>query len=484
MPEKKILVRVDGSHQIGLGHFFRCIALAQMLETDFEITFVSKEFPKELSDQIALKGFRFQAISNDEDFLQILHGGNIVVLDGYQFDTSFQFSILNRGVKLVCIDDLHDKPFLADLIINHAPGIDSSDYQVLPTARLALGPDFVLLRPNFLKQAKEERIIDKVEKAFICFGGSDNKNLTESTLKVVAATKRFNTIFVVTGEGYINHGNLSELLPSYPNAEYHHNIDEDEMLRLMLMSDLAVVPSSGILLEAMSAGCKIISGTYVANQQFIFRAYKETGAIVSAGNFSDDELIEALNQPAIAATKTAKLFDGRSGERLLKLFNQLHREFKFILRPAIESDLEITYQWATNPAVRAFSFNQQPIKPEEHKYWFLKKIKQEDCVFLLMQNEQQSVGSIRFDFEKTNALISFLIDPLFHGMGLGTILLKKGIEFLLKVGQREIQSITGYVMKENRASIGAFENLNFTKIDIDKTKYKFFKALNQNYENR
>ena len=42
----------------------------------------------------------------------------IVVLDGYHFDTNYQTKIKQKGCKLVCIDDLHDKHFVADIIIH------------------------------------------------------------------------------------------------------------------------------------------------------------------------------------------------------------------------------------------------------------------------------------------------------------------------------------------------------------------------------
>ena len=44
----KVYIRADGSHDIGLGHLIRCIALAHMLKNDFDITFVCKEIPEKI----------------------------------------------------------------------------------------------------------------------------------------------------------------------------------------------------------------------------------------------------------------------------------------------------------------------------------------------------------------------------------------------------------------------------------------------------
>ena len=48
-------------------------------------------------------------------------GRATVVLDGYHFRLGYQQVIKEAGYALVCIDDIHAYPFIADLIINHAP---------------------------------------------------------------------------------------------------------------------------------------------------------------------------------------------------------------------------------------------------------------------------------------------------------------------------------------------------------------------------
>jgi UDP-2,4-diacetamido-2,4,6-trideoxy-beta-L-altropyranose hydrolase len=40
MANKKIILRVDGNSNMGLGHIYRGIALAEMLKDEFEVLFV------------------------------------------------------------------------------------------------------------------------------------------------------------------------------------------------------------------------------------------------------------------------------------------------------------------------------------------------------------------------------------------------------------------------------------------------------------
>src|SRR5690606_17963227 len=122
----------------------------------FQVHFSCKEVPATIKRDIIQEGFLFQVIDREEEFLQSLTGKEIVVLDHYGLDSNYQQKIKERGSKLVCIDDQHDKDFLADLVINHSPGVAYQDYRTPAFTQFALGPDFALLRPPFLSRAKKK----------------------------------------------------------------------------------------------------------------------------------------------------------------------------------------------------------------------------------------------------------------------------------------------------------------------------------------
>jgi spore coat polysaccharide biosynthesis predicted glycosyltransferase SpsG len=49
---KQVIIRADGNSEIGYGHIFRCLALAQMLNEDFECWFYSQNPPTLLKQEI------------------------------------------------------------------------------------------------------------------------------------------------------------------------------------------------------------------------------------------------------------------------------------------------------------------------------------------------------------------------------------------------------------------------------------------------
>lgn len=284
----KVFIRVDGSSQIGLGHLVRCIALAHMLKSDFEISFYCKYIPDSMQLELIERRFALIKISDEEQFLNQLSSNTIVVLDGYNFDTEYQIQIKTKGCKLVCIDDLNDKYFYADLIINHGSGFKEGDYSTQPSTKFALGPQFALLRSTFLNQITKPRVISKFDNLFICFGGADSFNLSAITLEVVLEFNTFKHIAILTGPAYKANIQLQELIMKDNRVVHLQNLSEYEMLTEMLKAEIAIVPSSGIILEVFSVGIPTISGFFVDNQSSASEYFEKHSLIYSCGNMLEN----------------------------------------------------------------------------------------------------------------------------------------------------------------------------------------------------
>lgn len=300
----KVYVRVDGNPKIGLGHLVRCIALAHMLKNDFDITFVCKEIPSKIQEEITKENFKLQKIKEEREFLNEVSSKDIAILDGYHFETNYQKQLKTKGTKLICIDDLHDKEFYADLIINHAPGKRPQDYKAQPYTEFALGPKYALLRPSFLQQAKQNRKISKINSVLICFGGSDFKNLTRDTLDVVLKFSDFKKVIVITGDAYNYQGTLDPLIKSDSRVEYYKAVNEGKMLSLMLRTQLIIAPSSGILYEASVTNSILITTHYASNQTKFHDFLVQNYGVLSFGESSaslNQEMLHKTIQEAFKA---------------------------------------------------------------------------------------------------------------------------------------------------------------------------------------
>jgi UDP-2,4-diacetamido-2,4,6-trideoxy-beta-L-altropyranose hydrolase len=464
-----VLIRVDGGAQIGLGHVVRCIALAQMLKDEFQVHFIVKEIPESIIGNIISQGFEFTQIETEETFFKLLTGKEIVVLDNYFFDTAYQKRIKEiSDCKLVCIDDLHDKEFYADLIINHAPGVKPEDYQAQSYTKFALGLDYVLLRPSFIEAAKSERKIDKIEKVFICFGGSDIKNLTSTCLNLLVDEKRFKKIIVVLGASFTYLEEVKKIAEISNVVELYHAISETKMLGLMKATDLAIVPSSGILLEAISAGCLVISGGYVENQKFIYQYYKDSNLIIDAGQFDVAAIKKAVSLSFTKKNIPCKIIDGLSGNRIVRLFFGLNIN----LRRIHKEDCKLLYNWANDPDVRNNAFNTTDISWENHSHWFLNRLNSPNTIIFILERNDTPIGQIRFDREYDYWKIDYSIDKKFRGMGMGSKIIKLGLE-------KMEGNIKAWVKLDNIASRKVFDNLGFKVINEENSVIEYFLITNR-----
>lgn len=157
----------------------------------------------------------------------------------------------------------------------------------------------------------------------------------------------------------------------------------------------------------------------------------------------------------------------------------IHSKFhdRIWLREANINDTELTFKWASDQNVRQYAFNTNSIEYSEHSKWFKAKIQSKKCSYFILENATNKIGSIRFDFDKTdNAIISYLIDPKFHGRGFGKIILNMALHRLKELGFNSL-NIIGFVKSENIASVKIFEKLDFTLTENKNNVLKFEKDL-------
>lgn len=279
----------------------------------------------QLEQDLQSKGISVNRIKSEQSFLSSIQPDDGVVMDGYLFDTDYHQKILELGCKLVLIDDEYKRPLCANLIINQAPGVFKENYEIQSDCVLsplfALGPDYALLRPAFLEEMSSAFQNKTGKTLFICFGGSDVKNLTKRTLEIALDFKQFKKISIITGSAYEHHDELLNGLSKHEHVHFFHDLDDQTMASLLAEADIAVVPASGILFEAFSMQSIVISGMYVENQKNNYFGFKEMDAFVDAGTFEKEMLRNALEK---ASSFTPKMIiDRKSPGRYRALFKKI-----------------------------------------------------------------------------------------------------------------------------------------------------------------
>ena len=331
MDKRTIIFRADGSESIGMGHFVRTLALAEMLNENFHCVYATQtpsqyqinEIEKVCHERIDLPIDK----THFNVFLDYLKGDEIVVLDNYYFTTRYQREIKNKGCRLVCIDDLHDKHFVADIVINHAEGINAEEYSIEPSTKLCLGYKYALLRKEFLNYPEKTKEHQKYS-VFIMMGGADPYNLSSHLLKLFENIRFRLPIAVVIGSG--NNNILTQTKTN--QTIIFKNISSVDIHQLLNESELCIIPSSTVAVEACATRVPFICGYFIDNQIQTYEGIKKNKLAVCVDNFfflTLENLTEAVNElrdENIVTTiinNQKKYLDKNSPTRIQKLFSEL-----------------------------------------------------------------------------------------------------------------------------------------------------------------
>lgn len=309
MPRPRLLLRADGNAQLGLGHVVRSLALAEDVGALFGEVVLLTQAPGAAVRQLALAApatlcpLPAQPASAEAAQVRALvQPGDVLVLDGHGFDGAYQAAVLAAGCRLVLLDDLHQHPVLAHLVINRGPAVRAADYQAAPYTRFCLGAAFSLLRGPFRALARPPWPAPaRIASALLCFGGADPLGLTHRTLAALLALPQISQISVVLGSAFGAETALRTLANGVAgqHVAYHRNVPAAALAALLLAHEVAVVPASTVLLEALVLGCAAITGHYTADQQALAGYVAAHHQAFSVGNFarhSADTLPAALAQ--------------------------------------------------------------------------------------------------------------------------------------------------------------------------------------------
>ena len=328
--KRKILFRADGNSQIGFGHFIRTLSLAEMLNESFYCVFaILQPSPnqikqiKEVCDAIIILN---DSEKHYDEFLSKIDGDEIVILDNYYFTSDYQLELKSKGCKLVCIDDIHDKHYHADLVINNALGIKESDYSTHPDTRLLLGYKYALLRGEYLTE--DDQNLSKRFECIIMMGGADPFNMSKKIVDFLKINGVNENVAIVVGEGYEDLDSLEGI----DNLFVYKNISGKQVFKLFRDTKFGIFPASTVAIEACAARLPFICGYFIDNQLKAYNGIKQAGiayGIGEYGHLDQERFNDALRKMQNNVfrkeliQKQKDCLDKQSKERFLNIFKEL-----------------------------------------------------------------------------------------------------------------------------------------------------------------
>ena len=337
-----IFIRVDSSTKIGYGHFMRCMALADTLQKNFEINFITRSLEGSLISDIQKKGFGiFRFYSNSEKInekndaqktisLIKKHSGskNILIVDNYQLSKKWETDVKPFVHKLIVIDDLSNRSHNCDLLIdqNLHTKVNGLYKGLIPLNCVKLiGPKFSMIRKEFrmMRKSVKPRTFP-IKKILVSFGGSDIENQTLVALNSIKKMNGKINVDVVVGKANKCKKTLKIFCNKNKHFTYHEQIDN--IADLMLSSDLSIGSSGSTTWERCCLGLPAIVSISSNDQRDIANSLSRKKCIINLGDvkkLKESSYINVItnlkkNDLRNMSKNSMSLVDGNGTQRIFK----------------------------------------------------------------------------------------------------------------------------------------------------------------------
>lgn len=251
----RIFIRVDGSKDMGFGHLYRSLALAQNL-TAHEVFFVTKENGEYEIGREFLSNHHFSllTINHQQDLFELINQYNpqIVINDILDTEEHYIKQLKKRELFVVNFEDLGAGNRLADIVINDLYP------DLYPQKNHWYGIENAILNPNFEIEEPKGPPDDSVNHILIAYGGTDPNNLTLKALQGLYKINYSKKITVILGPGYNQIDQIKAEIKKM-DADVSLLQDVKNMAKVMKQADLALTSAGRTVTELMCIGVPTIA---------------------------------------------------------------------------------------------------------------------------------------------------------------------------------------------------------------------------------
>jgi UDP-2,4-diacetamido-2,4,6-trideoxy-beta-L-altropyranose hydrolase len=358
---KKVIIRTDSSFQMGLGHVFRCLTLAnQLVKYSCEVTFICREFEGNKAAHVIEQGHNVIYLKDDPNFksddlyetwlgasetddaqevIEALIANDIkpdmFIVDHYGISNKWHKIVNKKKLPLLVIDDLANREYECSHLLDQTFKRPVEDYssQTPDGSVLMLGSKFALLRSEFAELSKKSisRRENLGNKVLVNLGGSDPKNVAGNILRILTKGLSHKEIqIIVIG---IDKSLAKEALENNKTTELeiefiHHT---NKMADIMLDVDLCIGAPGATSWERCCLGLPTLLVQTADNQKLIAKNLSDSGATHFLGKWNElnDEHVIAsvrkfLNKDTLCYKKMVKncykVCDGAGVDRVAKSF--------------------------------------------------------------------------------------------------------------------------------------------------------------------
>ena len=247
LKRKDILFVITGNKEVGLGHAYNTLMIANDI-LNHNIKFLVDKNSKLAYDLIASKNYPVY-IQESKDIVEDIKKLSVDVIINDRLDTKQEYikALKNEGYKVINFEDLGSGAKEADLVVNAI----YPEKEVLPNHYF--GHQYFLLRDEFI-YSKQKEIKPKVENILVSFGGVDPNNYTKKVLDTIYdyCIENNINIDVIFGFGY----RFEDSLKDYNRVNIFRDVKN--ISQYMLNVDLIFTSAGRTTYEVASIGTPAI----------------------------------------------------------------------------------------------------------------------------------------------------------------------------------------------------------------------------------
>jgi len=283
----RVLFRVDGGGEMGMGHVYRSLAAAEALvklRPTADICFLMRADRPEGAQYVSLKGYQVRVLPGGEaSALPAIrdYSPNLIVNDLPSVNDAYLRSLAKLGASTVnFVDSLADieKPQEVAAVIIAAlqdEQVELEDYYA--------GPAFAILREAFQKRSAD--IAERGRRVVLSFGGSDPQKLTLKALSALApltASDPDLEVTAVLGPAFSHRTELDDLLK---RLSYTPRIlsQVEHMADILVEADLVLCSGGMTVFEIAALGRPGLVLCQNAKEEARMQRFARDGSILHLG---------------------------------------------------------------------------------------------------------------------------------------------------------------------------------------------------------
>lgn len=250
---KNILIRLEGYPQIGLGHIYRGLQIAENF-IEHNILFAISDKSQLGIQKLEQSHYKYRVIADENDLFRLIeeYHADIVINDILNTDINYMNRLKQTGTRIINFEDLGEGRYQADAVIN-ALYEEQDD-----TPNSYWGDKYYLIRDEFLLETPKD-FDAEVKEILVIFGGTDPNDLTYKTVQALMLITGVQEIHctIILGMGYQNADVIRQLVKG---MEDRFDVLQDVKLitRYMGKADLAISSQGRTMLELVVMGVPTI----------------------------------------------------------------------------------------------------------------------------------------------------------------------------------------------------------------------------------